>query len=131
MFKPDKFINKVNPELFINYEEITHNNTIDARTMEEFKDTRFFENNIPIINKKEHELLHRYKSLAGVIIGYGFIKNRKMIRKELLRVSENKSREIIVGCSRGRVRSPVICVYAKLLGIDARLLRNGIKPFFE
>lgn len=131
MFKPDIFIDKVKPELFINYSDIKHNNTIDARTVEEFREFKLFESNIPIINKKEHDFLHKHKRLAGVIIGYGFLKNRRKIKKELLRISENGSKELVIGCSRGRVRSPVICVYANLLGINATILRDGIKPFFE
>ena len=32
--------------------------------------------------------------------------------------------------TQGRLRSPIMYLYARYLGIDAKILKGGIKPFF-
>lgn len=110
----------------IKYDEITDEITIDVRTKEQFLENKILKNNIPIINKKEHDFLHRHLFWAEVIILYVMIKNRKIIKKKLLELSDNRNNKLVIGCSKGRLRSPTMWAYAKLLGIDAKVLKNGI-----
>ena len=55
---------------------------------------------------------------------------RNEIRNELIKLySQNPY--IIIACSRGRLRSPIIYIYAKIIGIKkCKILLGGIKPLF-
>lgn len=117
--------------MFINYEEIQKEDvTIDVRTTEEFNEMPLFDYSIPIINKKDHDLLKKKIYLAVPIILKSFIKNRKHIKDQLQFFSYHGEKRIIIGCSRGRLRSPIVYFYAKILGIDAKILSKGIKRFY-
>ena len=118
--------------IYIDFIDIKQDDiTIDVRTKEEFLKMPLFDNNVAIINKKEHDMLKKKMYLAMPIIIKGFIKNKETIKKELLMLSSNKKKRLIIGCSRGRLRSPIVYLYAKLLGIDAKVLKRGIKRFYK
>lgn len=110
----------------IDYNEITDEITVDTRTKEEYSKTQVLNYNIPIITKEEHEFLHRYLLIAEIVILYGLFRNIKNIKKELIKISKNKKNKLVIGCSKGRLRSPTMWAYAKLLGIDAKVLKGGI-----
>ncbi len=110
--------------MFINYEEIRKEDvTIDVRTTEEFNEMPLFDYSMPIINKKDHDLLKKKIYLAVPIILKSFIKNRKDIKSQLQFFSYHGEKRIIIGCSRGRLRSPIMYFYAKILN-------KGIKRFY-
>lgn len=117
--------------MFIDINKITKEDiTIDVRTIEEFETMPLFKHNVPIINKNEHDTLKRKIYLAIPIIIKSFIKNKPYIKKQLLTLSNNKDKRLIIGCSRGRLRSPIVYVYARALGIKAKVLKKGIKRFY-
>lgn len=117
--------------MYIDINEIRKDDvTIDVRTAEEFKAMPLFKYNVPIINKQEHDTLKRKMYLAIPIILKGFNKNKDNIKNQLLELSCNKDKRIIIGCSRGRLRSPIVYIYAKRLGINAKILNKGIKRFY-
>lgn len=117
--------------MFINYENIKEKDiTIDVRTFEEFSIMPLLKYNIPLINKEEHNKLKKRIYLAVPIILKGFIRNRMQIKNALLLLSCHGEKRIIIGCSRGRLRSPLIYLYARILGIDAKILNKGIKRFY-
>lgn len=104
---------------------------IDVRTKEEFNKMKLFKYNIPIINKAEHDLLKKHIYLAIPIIASGLFKNKKLIKRDLKYYYENNNKgRLVIACSQGRLRSPFVYFYAKLLGYDAKILKYGIKPHF-
>lgn len=104
---------------------------IDVRTKEEFNNMKLFKYNIPIINKVEHDLLKQRIYLAIPIIAKGLFKNKKLIKRDLKYYYETNNRNrFVIACSQGRLRSPFVYFYAKLLGYDAKILKYGIKPHF-
>lgn len=113
--------------IFTDLNNPEYKKTIDVRSHEEYRLSPILQYNIPIINKKEHEFLHRHLYLAGIIVFYGLFKNRHFLKKELLKISNNKNDKILIGCSQGRLRSPSVWLYARFLGIDAKILKNGVK----
>lgn len=116
--------------MFINYEDIQKNDvTIDVRTFEEFNNKTIFECNLPIINRDEHMQLKKIPFFAIPIILNSLIKNRKDIMNQLFFFSYFGERRLIFGCSKGRLRSPIMCLYARLLGIEAKVLKKGIKTY--
>ena len=118
--------------MFIDYKDINKftDVTIDVRTNTEYNNMKLFEYNVPIINEDDYNKLKKHKYLAIPIILKGLIKNRKQIREDLEDLSRYRGYRLILGCSQGRVRSPMMYFYAKYLGIDAKVLRSGIRPFF-
>ena len=46
-------------------------------------------------------------------------------------IYNNKKLRILIGCSQGRLRSPAVWLYARFLGIDAKILQYGIKHYVE
>ena len=117
--------------MFIEYKNITTERTVDVRTEKEFKEMSLFKYNVPIINEEEHKLVKKIYPMAFFIIYKGLCKRKKQIRKALLDISENGKYKLVIGCSRGRLRSPVMYFYAKSLGIDCKVLSRGIKRKFE
>ncbi|WP_152891744.1 hypothetical protein, partial [Clostridium tarantellae] len=101
--------------------------TIDVRTKTEYKLMPLFSCNIPIINEKQHKIIKKFYPLAFFIIFLGIYKNKNFIKETLINLSNNKKNKIIFGCSRGRLRSPMMYFYAKYLGIDCKVLYKGIK----
>ena len=41
----------------------------------------------------------------------------------------NRQYKILIGCSKGRLRSPAVWLYARFLGIDAKILKYGVKHY--
>lgn len=126
IFTLDKFMKLLLKKYLIKYEDIKDEITVDVRTKEQYSENNVFKYNIPIMTKEEHDFLHRHLFWAEVIVIYGMIKNIKEITKDLIRVSHNKTKALIIGCSKGRLRSPTMWAYAKLIGINAKVLENGI-----
>lgn len=126
IFTLDKFMKLLLKKYLIKYEDIKDEVTVDVRTKEQYLANNVFKYNIPIMTKEEHDFLHRHLFWAEVIVIYGMINNIKEITKDLIKVSHNKTKTLIIGCSKGRLRSPTMWAYAKLLGINAKVLENGI-----
>ncbi len=116
--------------MFIKLENIENEKLIDVRSEEEHKEMPLCKYNIPVINKNEHNILRKNIYLAIPIILYGLIKNRKLIKRDLLTISDNKAKKVVIGCSQGRLRSPIVCIYARILGIKSFVLKNGIKQYY-
>lgn len=117
--------------MFINLEDIDSNMiTIDVRTKKEFKEMPLFQYNIEIINEDEHKKIKKCYPIAFFIIFKALFHKRKAIREELIKLSENKKKKLIFGCSRGRLRSPSMYFYARTLNIECFVLKKGIKRFF-
>lgn len=117
--------------MFIKYEDIEDLDvTIDVRTKKEYENMKFFVYNIPIINEDDYIFLKKHVYLAIPIVLKGLVKNNKAIKQQLYKLSKDKKYRIILGCSQGRLRSPIMYLYAKCLGINAKVLKGGIKPFF-
>lgn len=117
--------------MFIKYHKIKDERVIDVRTITEFKTNSLFSYNIPIINESEHKLIKKFYPMAFYIIIKSLLKNKSYIRYELLRISSNGDLPLVIGCSRGRLRSPVVCIYAIILGIKCKVLYKGIKPLVK
>lgn len=117
--------------MFINSDDIVGKTVVDVRSKEEFEDTGCFNINIPIIDKRSHDRLKKFYPSAPIFILWGLYINRKNIEKELLRVSNNGNKPIVVCCSRGRLRSPIMCLYARSLGIDTVVLKKGVKGYMR
>lgn len=117
--------------MFIRLENITDEITIDVRTVSEFNNMRLFQYNIPIINEDDHIRIKSFYPLAIPIILVSLYRNKNHIKKRLMILSNNGTYPIVVGCSRGRLRSPIIFLYAKFIGIRrCKILFGGIKIFF-
>ncbi|MGL4762167.1 MAG: hypothetical protein ACRC6T_09170 [Sarcina sp.] len=117
--------------MFIKLKEITSEKTVDVRTKEEFELMPLLKYNIPIIDKEEHQKVKKMYPLAFITIYIAFRKRRKEIRRALLEVSENGKYKLVIGCSRGRLRSPYVFFYARSMGIKCEILSRGIKRHFE
>lgn len=105
--------------------------TIDVRTMKEFKEMPLFNYNLELINEIQHRNIKKFYPCAFFVIFRELFRKREYLKSELLKLSDNKKKVLIFGCSRGRLRSPAIYIYAKFIGINCFVLRNGIKRFFE
>lgn len=113
--------------MYINYEDIKDEVLIDARTKEEFERGSVFNHNIEVINSKQYDFLHKFYPSAFFIILYNMIKDCRNIRMQLMYLSNFCTKKVVIGCSRGRLRSPMLCIYARYLGIDAKVLREGLR----
>ena len=113
--------------MFIKFEDINNRKLIDVRTKSEFLEMNMTKYNIPVINEEQHLRIKRFYPLAIFIIVKSIIKNREGIKELLIEVSNNKSEEVIIACSRGRLRSPITYIYARLIGIKCRILCGGLK----
>ena len=110
----------------IKYHDITDEITIDARTVDQYRSEKKLQYNVPIINKVQYDFLHKHLIIAELVIIYGLLKNIKNIKADLIKISNNKKSKIIIACSKGRLRSPTLWAYAKLIGIDAKVLDGGV-----
>lgn len=117
--------------MYIKLENIKDEVTIDVRSKEEFEKMPLFKYNIPVIDEKDHRLLKKNIMIAFPIILIGLIKNRKIIKGDLLRLSNNKEKTIVIECSQGRLRSPIVAFYSRCLGIDTNILEGGIKQYYK
>lgn len=115
-------------QIFTNLNNNEDRITLDVRSVEEYELMPLLKYNTPVINKNQHSFLHKHLYLAGLIVFYGLFINKKSIKNDLLKISNNKKYKILIGCSKGRLRSPAVWLYAKYLGIDAKILKDGIKP---
>lgn len=122
----DVYMKKLCPQYLIKHSEIVDEVTVDVRTPTEYGSITKLQHNISVIDEKEYDFLHRNKPIAGIIVLYGLIKNRKNIKDELLSISDNNSKKIIIACSKGRIRSPVVWMYSRYLKIDSKVLLDGI-----
>lgn len=113
--------------MFIKFDDINNRKLIDVRTKSEFLDMNMTKYNIPVINEEQHLRIKRFYPLAIFIIVKSIIKNREGIKELLIEVSNNKSEEVIIACSRGRLRSPITYIYARIIGIKCRILWGGLK----
>lgn len=101
---------------------------IDVRSRKEFNDNPVCSFNIPIINKKEYDRLKgSFKIMAPFIVLGGLKKRHRVIKNALLKVSLNGHRPIMLVCNKGILRSPIMTLYAKYLGLNAQYLKGGIK----
>lgn len=116
--------------MFIKFDDINNRKLIDVRTKSEFLDMNMTKYNIPVINEEQHLRIKRFYPLAIFIIVKSIIKNREGIKELLIEVSNNKSEEVIIACSRGRLRSPITYIYARLIGIKCRILWGGLKKIY-
>lgn len=117
--------------MFIDLKDIEYEVLIDVRSYEEYIQMPLCHYNIPIINQEYHEFLKNHIYLAILIILYGLIKNRKMIRQELLNKSNNRKNTLVIACSQGRLRSPIVYIYSRLIGIESKILKGGIKQYYQ
>ncbi|KPI49997.1 hypothetical protein KW95_11160 [Clostridioides difficile] len=122
----DVYMKKLCPQYLIKHSEIVDEVTVDVRTPTEYGSITKLQHNISVIDEKEYDFLHRNKPIAGIIVLYGLIKNRKNIKNKLLSISDNNSKKIIIACSKGRIRSPVVWMYSRYLKIDSKVLLDGI-----
>ncbi|MGL4773152.1 MAG: hypothetical protein ACRC2K_06240 [Clostridium sp.] len=117
--------------MFVKFEHINGRKIIDVRTETEFLKMNMTEYNVPIINERDHQRIKAFYPLAIFIITIGIIKNRESIKRRLVEVSNNKQEEIIIACSRGRLRSPITYIYARYIGIRCKVLWGGLKNRYK
>ena len=118
--------------MFIRYENISSDDVlIDVRTHTEFRKQRLFPINLPVIDEREYAKLKKFYPSAIFIVTKNIIINRKKIKDRLLKESNQGMFRIVFTCSRGRIRSPLICIYAKLLGLNAKVLSGGVKGQYK
>ena len=113
--------------MFIRYKNIKGKKLIDVRTKIEFETMNMTPHNIPVINEKQHKRIKKFYPIAIFIIVSSIIKNKEEIKNALIEMSNNKREEIIIACSRGRLRSPITYIYAIILGIRCKVLWGGLK----
>ena len=117
--------------MFIDFKDIKHTDvTIDVRTKQEFENMTLLSYNVSIIDEEDYKLLKKHIYLAIPIILKGLFKKKREIAEQLHELSHYRRYRLIIGCSQGRLRSPIMYLYARYLGIDAKILKGGIKPFF-
>ncbi|MGL4848805.1 MAG: hypothetical protein ACRC28_07720 [Clostridium sp.] len=118
--------------IFIKYDNITNEETIDVRSKSEFNQMHLFKYNLPIINEIQHKKIKCFYPCALFIIINSLLKNKSYFREQLLKISNNKQKPIIIACSRGRLRSPIVFLYAKILRIpNCKILLGGLKPIYK
>lgn len=117
--------------MFIRYKNIKGKKLIDVRTKIEFETMNMTPHNIPVINEKQHKRIKKFYPIAIFIIVSSIIKNKEEIKNELIEMSNNKREEIIIACSRGRLRSPITYIYARILGIRCKVLWGGLKKRYK
>lgn len=113
--------------MFIRYKNIGSQRLIDVRTPREFVNDRLFPISIPVIFGEQYAKIKRFYPCAFFVILLGMIKDKNRLKARLLDESNYKTKPIILACSRGRLRSPMMCIYARMLGIDAKVLWGGVK----
>lgn len=117
--------------MFIRYEDIKDEKMIDVRTTLEHELTPFTKYSIPIIEIQEYLRIKKFYPIAFYIILKGILKRRKFIKTRLIMISRNRKKTLVLACSRGRLRSPMLYFYARLLGIKCEILYKGIKPLLK
>ena len=117
--------------MFVRYENIKDEVLIDCRTREEFERMPLFDKNIPIIDESTHDKIRKFYPCALFVILYSLFKNKEYLKNKLLEYSDNGKKKIIIGCSRGRLRSPILCLYARNFGIESEVLSWGIRGYYK
>ena len=112
--------------MFIKFKNTNNKKLIDVRTKSEFLEMNMTQYNIPVINEEQHLRIKRFYPLAIFIIVKSIIKDRERIKELLIKIS-NKSQEVILAGSRGRLRSPLTYIYARIIGVKCRVLWGGLK----
>ena len=117
--------------MFIRYEDIKDEKVVDVRTTLEHELTPFTKYSIPIIEIEEYLKIKKFYPMAFYIILKGILKRRRFIKTRLLMIYRNRKKALVLVCSRGRLRSPMLYFYARLLGIKCEILYRGIKPLLK
>jgi tRNA 2-selenouridine synthase SelU len=117
--------------MFVKFNNINGRKVIDVRTKSEFQRMKVTEYNIPVINEFQHKRIKLFYPMAFFIIIIAIIKNKEEIKKQLVEISNNKSEEVIIACSRGRLRSPITYIYARIIGIKGKILWGGLKKRYR
>lgn len=117
--------------MFIRYEDIKNEKMVDVRTTREHELTPFTKYSIPVIEIEEYLRIKRFYPLAFYIILKGILKRRTYIKNRLIMISRNREKTLVFACSRGRLRSPIVYLYARLLRIKCKILYKGIKPILK
>lgn len=117
---------------FINLKDIEEESVIiDVRTKKEYKANGIDKYNINIMNEKDHKTMKKFIVFALPIIAYKVFKNRHMIdvkMKEILK--ENKGKQIIFICNKGRLRSPLTALYVeRKFKIKTFVILGGVTRF--
>lgn len=113
--------------MFVRFKNLNGRKLIDVRTRTEFLKMNMTQYNIPIIDEKQHQKIKNFYPTALFIISIGIVNNSKEIKRLLLNISNNKKDEIVLACSRGRLRSPITYIYARCIGIKCKVLWGGLK----
>lgn len=116
--------------MFIRFKNINGRKVIDVRTKLEFQKMKMTEYNIPVINELQHKRIKQFYPMAFFIIILSIIRNKEEIKKQLIEISNNKKEEVIIACSRGRLRSPITYIYARIIGLKCKVLWGGLKKRF-
>lgn len=118
--------------IFIRYLDIKNETTIDVRTKSEFENMNLFQYNLPVISESEHRMIKSFYPCAIFVISKSIFLKRTHFKNELIKLSKNGTRPIVIGCSRGRLRSPLMYLFCKSIGIkNTKILWAGIKPIFK
>ena len=117
--------------MFIKYKNIKNEKIVDIRTTVEHELTPFTRYSVPIIEIQEYLKIKKFYPIAFYIILKGIFKRRRYIKARLLMISRNKKNVLVFACSRGRLRSPMLYLYARFLGIKCKILYKGIKPLLK
>lgn len=105
---------------------------LDIRSVEEFEKGSLTEYNVPVIKQSDRGFCYRYTPLVFWVIGNGLLKNKDRICEFIETKCEGNHR-VIVACSRGRLRSPIVWLYLKrkYTDMEFKVLRKGIKGYLE
>ena len=107
--------------------------TVDVRSQEEFEQQKRLMYNVPIMNEREHQEMKRYIYVAIFIILYRLFQNRREIESKIRTILEPHPTEaLVIGCSRGRLRSPLTAIYLALkLNRRVYIIKDGVKYIEE
>ena len=110
-----------------------HDITVDVRSKEEFEKQKRLTYNVPIMSEHEHQEMKRYIYFAIFIILYRLFQNRREIEEKIRGILENHpTGTLIIGCSRGRLRSPLTAIYlAVKLNRRVYIIKDGVKYIGE
>ncbi|MGL4850958.1 MAG: rhodanese-like domain-containing protein [Clostridium sp.] len=102
---------------------------VDVRTNKEYKAKHIKgAKNVQAMDYKDYLNMKTIYPLAPITITRSIYRRQDIIREELEEIYGTGDREIIFYCSRGRLRSPLIYLYAKYcLKMKCKVLWGGIK----
>ena len=114
----------------IEFNEIkTPSLTIDVRTVSEYRQHPMLAHNVPVMDEQAHQTMKKIIILACPFISYHLYKNRHRIHQEIQHLLiTHPNQPIVIACSRGRLRSPLMAVYISLrFKVDVYVVKRGIK----